>query len=277
LRKISDCDPSTTILGHRSAIPIFVSGAALAKLGHPLGEANIANGAGQTGIVQMVSSNASLSFAEIAAARTSPDQIQFFQLYKHKDNSVALQRIREVEQLGYKAIFLTVDAPVPGNRERDARASWEVEELEAAAEEGGKSNAEMPMTSKKMEDVEEDVDTGGTAGGLLANDDIDMTWDEVRRTPVWGQSLPLTMVHRRFHGCAASQSYRLSSRVYSASRYASCLICFHTLTMCRTPSWLPKLASMEFCCLITEVGLYIIWYILPIPLSHIYFSGRQMP
>ena len=131
----------------------------------------------------MVSSNASLSFAEIAAARHSPDQVQFFQLYKHKDESVALKRIREVEQLGYKALFLTVDAPVPGNRERDARASWEIEDLEAAAEaseSGGKSRTEMPLTSKKIEDVEEEVDTGGTAGALLANDDIDMTWDEVR-------------------------------------------------------------------------------------------------
>jgi L-lactate dehydrogenase (cytochrome) len=37
LRPVSHCDPSTTILGFRSSIPVFVSGAALAKLGHPLG------------------------------------------------------------------------------------------------------------------------------------------------------------------------------------------------------------------------------------------------
>jgi L-lactate dehydrogenase (cytochrome) len=38
LRPISKCDTSTTILGYKSSIPIFVSGAALAKLGHPLGK-----------------------------------------------------------------------------------------------------------------------------------------------------------------------------------------------------------------------------------------------
>jgi len=38
MRPVSNCDPSTTILGFKSAIPIFVSGAALAKLGHPDGE-----------------------------------------------------------------------------------------------------------------------------------------------------------------------------------------------------------------------------------------------
>ncbi|GJE85999.1 FMN-dependent alpha-hydroxy acid dehydrogenase family protein [Phanerochaete sordida] len=178
LRRLSNCDASTTILGYKSPIPVFVSGAALAKLGHPDGEANITRGAGQTGLIQMVSSNASLSFAEIAAARVTPDQVLVFQLYKHKDNDVALKRIREVEQLGYKAIFLTVDAPFPGNRERDARSAWELEEIELAAEQGEeKSTAELPLTKKKLEDVEEDVDTGGTASSYLANDDVDMTWD----------------------------------------------------------------------------------------------------
>ena len=37
MRPVSQCDPSTTILGFKSSIPIFVSGAALARLGHPLG------------------------------------------------------------------------------------------------------------------------------------------------------------------------------------------------------------------------------------------------
>lgn len=37
MRPVSGCDPSTTILGHKSAIPVFVSAAGLAKLGHPLG------------------------------------------------------------------------------------------------------------------------------------------------------------------------------------------------------------------------------------------------
>lgn len=41
MRSVANCDPSTTILGFKSAIPIFVSGAALAKLGHPDGEYRI--------------------------------------------------------------------------------------------------------------------------------------------------------------------------------------------------------------------------------------------
>ena len=37
MRPISHCDPSTTILGYKTSIPVFICGAALAKLGHPEG------------------------------------------------------------------------------------------------------------------------------------------------------------------------------------------------------------------------------------------------
>jgi len=37
MRPVLHCDPSTTILGYKSSIPVFICGAALAKLGHPEG------------------------------------------------------------------------------------------------------------------------------------------------------------------------------------------------------------------------------------------------
>ena len=141
LRPIAYCDPSTSILGFKSRIPVFASGAALAKLGHPLGEANITRGCGKTNTIQMVSSNASLSYAEIAAARVSSDQPLFFQLYKHKyrDDDRAAERVREVVRLGYKVIWLTVDAPFLGDRERDMRAGWRAENMERLKRQGTKA------------------------------------------------------------------------------------------------------------------------------------------
>jgi L-lactate dehydrogenase (cytochrome) len=115
----------------------------------------------------MVSSNASLSYAEIAAAASS-SQTLFFQLYKHKDDAIALKRIQEVERLGYKAIFLTVDAIVPGNRERDIKSPWFLDDQENGI--------------KVYNDGEgaADTDSGlGTAGALIVNDDRDMTWERV--------------------------------------------------------------------------------------------------
>lgn len=150
------------------------------------GEANITRGAGRTNIIQMVSSNASLSPSQIAEARLSPSQPLFFQLYKHGDNRIAEQRVREVESLGYRAIFLTVDAPVSGNRERDIRAPFELEEQEreadtSAAPDAQRTTGEMP---RQPEDAEKELDNQvnfyGTAGALLANMDLDMTFTTVR-------------------------------------------------------------------------------------------------
>ena len=126
----------------------------------------------------MVSSNASLSYAQIAEARLTPDQPLFFQLYKHRDNAIAAERVREVVALGYNAIFLTVDAIVAGNRERDIRAPFELEEQEAEAERiaiGGKpkNEADVPALVEGP-----NPNLMGTAGALVANDDIDMTWEK---------------------------------------------------------------------------------------------------
>lgn len=129
----------------------------------------------------MVSSNASFSFAEIAAARATPDQPLFFQLYKPTNMADAEARVSEAIQLGYNAIFLTVDAIVAGWRERDVRAPWVAEEMERAGNpetlstEGDEGNPDRPFRREDMEKVEEE--TGGTAELLLSTADRDMTWE----------------------------------------------------------------------------------------------------
>ncbi len=150
----------------------------------------------------MVSSNASLSYAQIAASRVKPDQPLFFQLYKHKDTAQAAQRVREVVELGYNAIFLTVDAPFPGNRERDVRAGWEIDDMEqlaAGARETAGTQKELPRKQEDLE-VEEAVDVTGTAGMLIANDDVDMTWQTVGFLCERPREA-LTDVRRRSLGC----------------------------------------------------------------------------
>ncbi|KAG6888969.1 hypothetical protein C0995_004608 [Termitomyces sp. Mi166 len=134
------------------------------------GEINLTRGAARTDIIQMVSSNASLSYEEIMAA-AAPSQPIFFQLYKNVNDSIAEKRVRDVEQLGYKAICLTVDALVPGNREKDIRAPWVLEELESGNPE---------YYTETTYDVESGAAGFGTAGALIANDDRDMTWEKAR-------------------------------------------------------------------------------------------------
>ena len=141
----------------------------LAKLGHPLGETNITRGAGRTGIIQMVSTNASFSASEIAGARVSPTQPLFFQLYKDRKDSEAENLVKEVEALGYNAIFLTVDAIIAGRRDRDIKAPFVLEDQE---KEGTKQQPSVD------EPEEEEGDTLGTSGALVAGNDVDMTWEK---------------------------------------------------------------------------------------------------
>ncbi|KAF7966951.1 hypothetical protein HWV62_36374 [Athelia sp. TMB] len=179
MRPVSDCDPSTTLLSTPSRIPIFIAPAALARLGHPAGEANLTRGAYRSGIIQCVSSNASLSYKDIADARPDPSQVLWFQLYKNSDNKKAEERVREVIELGYKAIVLTVDAIVYGNRERDVRAPWVLEDMEkAGAANGGVEGGDAVRQPGDLDELEEVTDLSGSAGALVAHDDRDMTFEK---------------------------------------------------------------------------------------------------
>jgi L-lactate dehydrogenase (cytochrome) len=178
MRPVSSVDPSTTVLGFPSSIPVFVSGAALAKLGHPLGEFNITRACGRTNTIQMVSSNSSCSYAELAQARLAPDQPLFFQLYKNKNDETAKARVKHVEELGYKAIFLTVDAVVMSNRERDIKATPADEDDLADIREAQGGAATDKVRGTEEEDEGEEFDPNGTAGALIAHNDQDMTWEK---------------------------------------------------------------------------------------------------
>ncbi|KZP00038.1 hypothetical protein CALVIDRAFT_320378 [Calocera viscosa TUFC12733] len=120
LRPVTALDMSCHILGHPSALPIFVSPAANAGMGHPSGEVGIAHGAFVGGIIQGVASSSSRSMAELERER-GKGQVMFFQLYVNKDRKVSERMLREAEERGFGAVFLTVDTPVPGKREMDLK------------------------------------------------------------------------------------------------------------------------------------------------------------
>ena len=126
----------------------------------------------------MVSSHASLSYADIASARTDPSQPLFFQLYK-LGGSRALERVREVERLGYSAIFLTVDAPVAGHRELDIHAPFVLAEQEREAERARKMEKGTEEGPDLPQEPEPDEKGEGTAGAMLNTVDRDMSWEKV--------------------------------------------------------------------------------------------------
>lgn len=119
-------DFSTTILGHRSSMPIYITATALGKLGHPDGELNLTRGAARHGVIQMIPTLASCSFDQIVDA-AEPGQVQFMQLYVNKDRKVTERIVRHAEERGVKGLFITVDAPQLGRREKDMRMKFDDE------------------------------------------------------------------------------------------------------------------------------------------------------
>lgn len=114
------CSLATTILGNEVGLPIFVSPAARARFGHPLGEAGIAAACSKLKALQIISKNASMSPSEIVQA--GPSTTFAWQLYVLKDIAATertLAQIRRIPEI--KFIVLTLDAPFPGKREADER------------------------------------------------------------------------------------------------------------------------------------------------------------
>ncbi len=115
---VTRVDPSVDLLGAHLAFPVMLAPTAFNRLGHPDGELAAARAAGAAGTVMVVSTWASCTLEEVAAAATGA---LWFQLYVYRDRDVTRDLVGRAEANGYRALVLTVDTPRLGRRERDAR------------------------------------------------------------------------------------------------------------------------------------------------------------
>lgn len=109
------------MLGRPSTVPFFICPTGLSKYAHPDAELNLARAAGEEGVHQIIPTSPSMMLEQIAEARSSPNQTQYMQVYVNRDRAKALALIRRAEKAGMKGLFITVDSPVLGKRERDDR------------------------------------------------------------------------------------------------------------------------------------------------------------
>jgi len=120
------CDTTTTVLGTPVRLPILIAPVSLHQLVHEEGERATARAAAAAGTIMVASTLSSCSLEEIAiAAAGSP---LWFQLYLYRDLCFTQRLLKRVENAGYRAIVLTVDAPYVGNRERDRRNAFTLPE-----------------------------------------------------------------------------------------------------------------------------------------------------
>jgi 4-hydroxymandelate oxidase len=121
---VSSVSTETEVLGGPVSLPVLVAPTAFHRLANPEGERATARATARAGTVMCLSTIATATPAEVAAA--APDGRRWFQVYVFRDRGVTRSFVAEAEEHGYEALVLTVDAPRFGHRERDLRTGFVV-------------------------------------------------------------------------------------------------------------------------------------------------------
>jgi 4-hydroxymandelate oxidase len=114
-------DLSIELFGRRASMPLLLAPTALHKLAHRDGELATVRAAAAAGVPMILSSFASTSVEDVAAAAGAP---VWMQLYIASDREFTRSLADRAAKAGCTALVLTVDTPVWGLRERDVRNGW---------------------------------------------------------------------------------------------------------------------------------------------------------
>ncbi len=167
---VGDVSTATTVLGTPVASPVLVAPTALQRMAHPDGEPGMARAAAGAGTIMTLSTLCTSTPAEVAAA--APGGPRWLQLYVTRDRSISSALVDAAVDAGFGAVVVTVDAPVPGGRERDHRTGFRVP-----------ADLDMPAVTAAL----------GRSGGVTVEDffsvvDPTVTWadldDFVARCPL---------------------------------------------------------------------------------------------
>jgi isopentenyl diphosphate isomerase/L-lactate dehydrogenase-like FMN-dependent dehydrogenase len=109
---------ATTVQGTPVDMPVLLGPVGYTRLVHSDGDVAGARAAGAAGTIFTLSSMAGHTVEEVAAAATGP---AWFQLYFLGGRAGAERLIDRAQRAGYRALVVTMDSQIPGNRERDGR------------------------------------------------------------------------------------------------------------------------------------------------------------
>src|SRR5258707_8899928 len=112
------CDLGVTVLGQKLDLPFILAPIGYSRLMHPRGELGASKAAGNNGTAYILSTMSGHRIEDVKAESAGPT---FYQRYLAGGRGAAEAAITRAKAAGYKALFVTIDTPVAGNRERDAR------------------------------------------------------------------------------------------------------------------------------------------------------------
>ncbi|MBM4007997.1 MAG: alpha-hydroxy-acid oxidizing protein [Planctomycetes bacterium] len=120
---VSQRSTACDLFGRPSSMPILAAPTALHKLAHADGECATARGCEVAGVPMVISSLASTSIEEIAAAARCP---LLMQVYLGQDRELGRDLMARAEAAGVVGFELTVDTPVWGLRRREIASGFHI-------------------------------------------------------------------------------------------------------------------------------------------------------
>ena len=121
---VSRRDLSTRAFEAALAHPLIVAPTAAHRFAHPDAERATARGAAAAGTLYTLSTISTVPMEDVASV--APDAPRWFQLYAPSDREACRELVDRAVAAGYGALVVTVDLPLPGNRERDLRNGFSV-------------------------------------------------------------------------------------------------------------------------------------------------------
>jgi 4-hydroxymandelate oxidase len=128
---VSAVTTETTVLGTPVSLPALVAPMAMQQIAHEEGEVAMARGAAAAQTLMCLSTVATATPAEVAAA--APNAPRWLQIYVFQDRAVSDDVIAQALENGFSALVLTADLPVYGIRHRETRTGFEPPEEDMPA------------------------------------------------------------------------------------------------------------------------------------------------
>ncbi|WP_120078519.1 alpha-hydroxy acid oxidase [Aurantiacibacter odishensis] len=216
LRHVDRIDFSTSLLGSASALPFAIAPTGAAGMMWYRGDLALARAAAKAGIPFCISSASTMDveeFAEIEGTR-------WFQLYMWENRELSFDVVRRAHEAGCEALFVTLDLPVPPNREylwrngfgmpfqlnrRNvtdmlAHPRWFASVVGRYMLEGG-----LPQQANLPHEMKHSVVRGAKPGALFKQDNLD--WEDVKRLrDMWPGKLVLKGILHPEDACLAQQA-----------------------------------------------------------------------
>ena len=121
LRDVSNLDTSTTLFGRSMSMPLIIAPTGYTRIADSQGELAVARASQRAGIPYSLSTMGTRSIEEVASVC---DADKWFQIYTWRDRLLVEELVGRAKEAGYTTVWLTVDAPVLGRRERDVRRGF---------------------------------------------------------------------------------------------------------------------------------------------------------